>query len=430
MEIPCEVRNEVLYNNCKQFITSALYLLEPYLCKEILREIEKKPEAETIFCYRLLNPSPLTFDGLILRHQQDLEQTPEYIQFDEMMRNDNMLSKNLGLIGTSRLKAAMFSSSYLFYVLKKLLTEFLLRDSFNEGLFNKLYCDLESFFYSDVLPVKDITPLFNFKMNIDTIQLDEGLAIRKITNDEMRIFFDEVVDIGISSWSIGEIEYVIEYKHSLRKVSGLTETGDPYGITLATVRKLATILRLFKSGNLGFLFTRPFGILDIPIKPGGTVAGFSLVPVRGEAYNLVTEEISQFLELWNFMSHRDFYISPLDLALGRFNSAYEKILPEDKIVDYAISFEALFSGDGVESVAHKLALRVSRLIEQDVHLRKQVYTAVKGLYNKRNQIVHGHGRTGQASDVKNMESYLRKAIVEYIRKGLSHTQLIDQIDYA
>lgn len=47
---------------------------------------------------------------------------------------------------------------------------------------------------------------------------------------------------------------------------------------------------------------------------------------------------------------------------------------------------------GVESVAHRLALRVSRLIEQDIRTRKQVYKAVKRLYNKRNEIVHGRGQ--------------------------------------
>jgi Apea-like HEPN len=139
--------------------------------------------------------------------------------------------------------------------------------------------------------------------------------------------------------------------------------------------------------------------------------------------------MSRFLEFWNFIRQKDIHNGPLNLALNRFNGAYGKFLPEDKIIDYAISFEALFSGNGVESVAHRLALRVSRLIDQQIQSRKQVYRAVKRLYNKRNEIVHGRDQKSQATDIKDMESYLRRAITAYLRKDLSHNELIDQLDY-
>jgi hypothetical protein len=186
--------------------------LEPQLCKDILKEIERKPESERIFCYRLLNPSMPTFDGLIYRNQQKLE-ISEYIQCEEVMGKDAIISKQIGvIIGTSRLQAFMDTSKYLFYVLKKLLHEFLLYDKFNEDLFNKLYCDLEAFFYDDFVPVRDITPLFNFRTDIDTIQLGKGLTIRKITNDEKNILLDEAVRIGILPHQINAVEYVLKHK--------------------------------------------------------------------------------------------------------------------------------------------------------------------------------------------------------------------------
>lgn len=157
------------------------------------------------------------------------------------------------------------------------------------------------------------------------------------------MFFDEVIeDIGISLWSVGEIEYVIEYENRLEKLIGLKQIEDPYGVTSDAARKLITSLSLFKSSYPGFLFTRSFEMLDIPIKPGGTIAQFPSVLVHGEAYSLVLEEISQFLEFWNFIKDKNIHNDPLNLALSRFNGAYGKFLPEDKIIDYAISFEALF----------------------------------------------------------------------------------------
>ena len=72
MGIPCQV---TLIRNCVKNVSSLFgkrcSCWRPHLCKDILREIDKKPENETIFCSRLLDPSAPIFDGLILFHQHE-----------------------------------------------------------------------------------------------------------------------------------------------------------------------------------------------------------------------------------------------------------------------------------------------------------------------------------------------------------------------
>jgi hypothetical protein len=58
---------------------------------------------------------------------------------------------------------------------------------------------------------------------------------------------------------------------------------------------------------------------------------------------------------------------PFFLALERFNSAYSDSSLEDKIIDFAISYEVLFSRqkEGTDSVTHKLAVRFSRFVAEN-----------------------------------------------------------------
>ena len=67
-------------------------------------------------------------------------------------------------------------------------------------------------------------------------------------------------------------------------------------------------------------------------------------------------------------------------------------IQKDKIIDFAISYEVLFSkqGEGIDSVTHKLAVRLARFVSENYHQRMSLYKTMKGLYGKRSDIVHGN----------------------------------------
>jgi hypothetical protein len=80
---------------------------------------------------------------------------------------------------------------------------------------------------------------------------------------------------------------------------------------------------------------------------------------------------------------------------------------DDKLIDYAIAYEALFSKgskDG-DSLTHKLALRFSRLVENDFEKRKEYFTAMKALYGKRSRVVHGDPTPVALTSVQEIERH-------------------------
>jgi hypothetical protein len=101
------------------------------------------------------------------------------------------------------------------------------------------------------------------------------------------------------------------------------------------------------------------------------------------------------------------------LAVERFNSAYSDSSLEDKIIDFAISYELLFSKqkEGTDSVTHKLAVRLSRFIAENYKQRISIYKTIKALYRKRSDIVHGNikgsSQQEKQSVARDFEEYMR-----------------------
>jgi hypothetical protein len=106
---------------------------------------------------------------------------------------------------------------------------------------------------------------------------------------------------------------------------------------------------------------------------------------------------------------------------------------EDKFVDLAICYEALFSktDDSSDSVTHKLALRYERLIGNDFGDRIRCYREMKKLYGERSLIMHGNPLKRDIH-LEEMEQNIRNAIKAYLpyyELNLSHDAIIDEIEF-
>jgi hypothetical protein len=151
-------------------------------------------------------------------------------------------------------------------------------------------------------------------------------------------------------------------------------------------------------------------------------------------------EISNFQDLCrSVMNTKIDDNETLKVALDRFNYAYERDRIADKIIDYAISFEALFSKTGEkDSLVHKLATRSARLLKQNFDERKEVFRKIKKFYAIRSKFVHGAGdtRKNDYADLEYVEGYLRTSIRIYLSRRnenspnfkFDHDHLIDKLD--
>ena len=74
----------------------------------------------------------------------------------------------------------------------------------------------------------------------------------------------------------------------------------------------------------------------------------------------------------------------------RFNFSYERVAPEDKLIDYLIGFEALLlRRDERQELEYRLALRGAFLLGTDMEERKKIFFHLKTAYRERSNIVHG-----------------------------------------
>ena len=406
---------------------------------EIVEFIESRP-AERHDYYRLLNPD-LCFYPLLFRNLGILKQLPEFQQCDTIMHEDPIISRHLDVIvgSTDAIGARMETWNYLFHILDKLIIAYFIQgDEYDESLYNKLYCDLESLFYNEYIPMNVIAPLHNFECEVDRFNLDAQISIRKITQNEKNLILKIVGDISLGWPEISTFEYVIEYStYYTKKLIGVsTPVKSPNEEVSKIFRNVICAMRLYKTGSIGFSFIISKAVLDTAIKGGATTSSVPLEVTYGNNYKLTRYEIDSLLTFWKKMKVVD--LTGIDnndnfnLAFSRFNSSYNKPRKEDKFIDLAICYEALFSkkGDSHSSVSHKLALRFARLISEEFCERMLYFRDMKNLYDERSNIMHGN--SSKKLNLEKMEYNIRKAIVAYLESydpKITHNDIIDTLDF-
>jgi hypothetical protein len=113
-----------------------------------------------------------------------------------------------------------------------------------------------------------------------------------------------------------------------------------------------------------------------------------------EAYHLRTDELGTLRELIERISKIDFdNAKQLNVALRRFENAYYNTENEDKLIDYMIAFEALFTTIKERTKGRNIAKKCSNLIGNDEADKGQISNLLQQAYNKRNRIVHGEDLT-------------------------------------
>jgi hypothetical protein len=322
--------------------------------------------------------------------------------------------------------------------------------SFDEFTFEKLYERVEDYFYRDMLEYRYLAPLHNFRMEAERLELGPKFSIIKIPKEEK----EEILS-SFSQFPLFDLpyqarpfdEYAFEFYHKTPKMFGDISEAPKEGVLPSQiVRKefdeVCSALRLFKSGAVGYDYIR--------IKPtcwtvhGGSYTTSSIaarLPI-GAQYTLSNEEASDFLKFWHFFKKaRQKKQNRTEIAIRRFNFGYERVRPEDKLIDWMIAFEALFLRRGErQELEHRLALRGSTLLGKSSEDRKQIFEELKVAYGERSNIVHG-GSIKPAVRISSekiqfnefinrIEERLRSAIREFLVKAESHSeqQVIDDLD--
>jgi hypothetical protein len=141
-----------------------------------------------------------------------------------------------------------------------------------------------------------------------------------------------------------------------------------------------------------------------------------------EPYYLRTDEISKLTKLMNKISEVDIEKrKPLKIALSRFENSYYSVEDENKLIDYMIGFEALFTERTMRSQHDVIPVACAMLLGKSEKERENIRCTLDYAYTLRNAIVHGADYKEKFKNeqpfqefVSEVEELLRRSIRELL----------------
>ena len=79
----------------------------------------------------------------------------------------------------------------------------------------------------------------------------------------------------------------------------------------------------------------------------------------------------------------------MSLIFRRLNSAYERRLAEDALVDLWVAFEAFVVPDSTTELRYRASLRIARLVGTSYNERQAAFLTARSSYDARSKVVHG-----------------------------------------
>jgi len=281
----------------------------------------------------------------------------------------------------------------------------------SEAKFDDVYAPLEKYLsagqVSWTVTWQRVAPLPGFAAHSCPVELPNGVTIRELKAPERQRLGDIAWMCGhmqAIEWGLGAANFAMSWWQPVPNAPPRTADDG-----LDTV---VTALRLLKAGAVWYNVRGYWpGHPAFGSNPAlGTASWEPKRGVDGARYELLEEDVQPLTDLVgslvNGAQHKR-----LPVALERFRLAYERARPEDKLIDYWIALEALFSPPDSREVTYRIALRAAYFIASLPEEREQAFTALRDHYGTRSDVVHGRK---PKRDVK----VAAEAVEEYLRRAL------------
>jgi hypothetical protein len=338
---------------------------------------------------------------VVYDREKELHGLDSYSGVATAMQADPIIAKHLGMMvgdGGTMARVDVNASLRAFLINLLLRVNDLAVDA---SKLDSLYGDFETYFYSDFLKKRAFSPLTGFEMEEDQIELGERFFVRRLSVQEREgLASSAAMVMPFPHFSVGFPtgweKFALDLSVEVPKIIGeQPPTNVPPGgvgqIASERFQMVVSALRLFKAGAVD-ITSISTGTIGFDIF-GGFGGGMSRVrlPVLAANYTLPGAESPKFVAFWaDFQRQYLIQHKRVDLAMRRFNLAYERLLLEDRLIDYAIALEALLlRAEEQQELRFRLALRGSRLLRDEPSERSEVFSRLRAAYGVRSEIVHG-----------------------------------------
>lgn len=266
-----------------------------------------------------------------------------------------------------------------------------------------------------------IVPLNNFDSNVQSLKLEDGICLRRISNDELKKLRDTFPGSrGMLRIALTNVNFALEM-NALVSVEG--ESIVLFAHMQPRVQNTLLASRLLKSGDVtvscGFL-------LDENRKAYG-LAGPSLPIISQNRYFLKQEETDRLVELWKKVQNIEKAKPQLHYPLHLFTKSFDVKSPEDKIVDYMTIFDSIvFHNEKrtIEPAGNVIGIAIGMLLGNNQKERTKIKETIIEAYRVRNAKVHGNTdklkKLRDKLDIKKIslhtKDYLRRTLRKFVEE--------------
>ncbi len=274
---------------------------------------------------------------------------------------------------------------------------------FEATAFDALFGQVAADIASPTIVVTYLTPLLNVLLVPGAVELRPGLRLRQLATEEVEQWLNlHGEGTGLSSYQLMQLRCALEIDVARGRFdpSGAADTD---GVRADAVN----LLRLLLDRNVGLAFTQE-------VTPSISALGLTLftqpalhLPDALATLDAATGE--RLARLWGRLQGTPRFA----LAFRRWGEALGRLREEDRLIDYWVGLETLFTPDGTTELRFRAALRVAALLGRTADEREAIYRDLGTSYNRRSGVVHGSDKS--PADLPHVvgttRAYLRRALL-------------------
>lgn len=278
-------------------------------------------------------------------------------------------------------------------------------------------------------------PLIYFTCDTDEISLND-VKIRKYSEKDnknirqliQRNIISDTASIGWAGainhkWYLKQTgyAYLIEFPFTL-KVENIIDISP----CMNKARLILTILRLFKSGQIGISWIYVF-FKDAEIETGNWTGQYNpqYTAFRtGKKYHIAKDDVPKLTTFYQEIEKPlKCCNKTIDRSMRWFNKSYFESKLEDKFIDLFIALESLYKAHQ----SFKLSISCAYAIGTDEDKMEDIKYNIEEAYLERNKIVHGG--TPKKEKIENLtpklEEYTRASLIEVIKSENQENYLME-----
>jgi hypothetical protein len=298
----------------------------------------------------------------------------------------------------------------------------------DEAAVDALLNEFEEFVDTPTVRFLFRSQLVNFTSPVDSIELPEGLRIRRMNNNEVSAMHEGPM---LRPRSFALHEFCIEGETKEVKAFGDMKVDEerPKDRVKEKLDKAILCLRTFKGGPVGYDWVHFLPVTFSPLSVGSYAYGDLYVPTG--SYTLTIQDVGLLGEHAKLI----FGLSEpsMEMACSRLADAETRTRPQDRVVDAVIGMEALLLAglgrhDRKGELKFRFSLNYSTLFGTPEE-RHEAFRVAKDLYDLRSLIAHGSSLGEEAFPVGNEKLKLPEAskrssetLRQLIRHFLPHSK--------